>query len=158
MDIKEGWTRIDSSGLGGMLLGVRQRGPSDSNTHRQRAGGFIVDAAEAMIGNILRAGDIQLEALAEIEDTLGIRIMAHRVDSEQRNSRLGPLGGTSIGTNNGSSNGAGGGNLNSTSRGSVGTLPAVFQHVPPDSGYTSTSTGGRCGEINSMEYLYGGPT
>uniref|UniRef100_A0A7S4S0Y2 HECT-type E3 ubiquitin transferase n=1 Tax=Ditylum brightwellii TaxID=49249 RepID=A0A7S4S0Y2_9STRA len=158
MDIEEGWTRIDSSGLGGMLLGVRQRGPSDSNTHRQRAGGFIVDAAEAMIGNILRAGDIQLEALAEIEDTLGIRIMAHRVDSEQRNSRLGPLGGTSIGTNNGSSNGAGGGNLNSTSRGSVGTLPAVFQHVPPDSGYTSASTGGRWGEINSMEYSYGGPT
>ena len=59
---------LSVAGSGWRIAGVR---------HTGRYGGFMVEAAEAMIGNILRAGDLQMDALAELEDTLGIRII-HR--------------------------------------------------------------------------------
>ena len=37
-------------------------------------GGFLMDAAETMLGNLLR-GDLGLEGLSEIEDSLGIRVV-----------------------------------------------------------------------------------
>ena len=43
--------------------------------HTERSGGFMVEAEEAMIGGILCAGDLLMESLEELEDTLGIRII-----------------------------------------------------------------------------------
>jgi len=140
-DLEEGWTRIDSSGFGGVLLGSRQNngGSSESNNNRNfssRARGFVIDAAEAMIGNILRGTDIQLETLAEIEDTLGIRIMHHHrapggagADPDQRPSFLGVALGSGNAANSSMAEGTA-----SRSRVSVGHVPSVNQSNFLDNG------------------------
>ena len=71
----EGWTRVETggrAGLGRMLLDMVQ---PHGRQHHLANGGFLMDAAETMLGNILR-GDIGLEGIsAEIEDSLGIRVV-----------------------------------------------------------------------------------
>ena len=91
---QEGWTRIDNAaGLGGltgnMLLDmVNNAGPggplgggplqglrmTNAGGPNAANGGFLMDAADSILGNILR-GDVGLEGLSEIEDALGIRVV-----------------------------------------------------------------------------------
>jgi hypothetical protein len=78
-ELDDGWTRVEPAGFpGGVLMARQQRMLGDPSV-RQR--GFVVDGAESVLGNILRASDIRAEALEELEDTLGIRI-SHRGDTE----------------------------------------------------------------------------
>ena len=68
----EGWTRVGGrGGLGNMLLDMQPQQVQGRAAHQH---GFLMDAAETMLGNILR-GDIGIEGLSEIEDTLGIRVV-----------------------------------------------------------------------------------
>jgi hypothetical protein len=60
----EEWTNVE-------MMMSRNNGRS---VGRPRSGRFVLEAAEAVIGNILRTGDIHMETIAEIENTLGIRI------------------------------------------------------------------------------------
>ncbi|CAB9503919.1 Probable E3 ubiquitin-protein ligase hulA [Seminavis robusta] len=163
--LDEGWTRIENSGFGGLLMGAgggRRHGLSASSgplTARTR--GFI-DAAEAMIGTLLRTGEIHGDALAEIEGSLGIRIM-----SNGRSLRAlgGPEGGADSVFADSIAARLGGGverrqsNSNSRARNEVvGTLPHVHQRNQPGAGYSALSGGGRWIETSSMEYVYGGPS
>lgn len=74
----EGWTRVDNSGAGGraglgnMLLDMV--GGQGQQNPLANGGGFMMDAAESMLGNLLR-GELGLEGLSEIEDSLGIRVV-----------------------------------------------------------------------------------
>lgn len=88
----EGWTRVDAGGgpprgLGNMLLDMVQ-------PHAGRPGS-IMDAAETMLGNILRGDMGGLEGLSEIEDTLGIRV----VRGDGRSGGGLPMGGTNRAAN-----------------------------------------------------------
>jgi E3 ubiquitin-protein ligase HUWE1 len=151
----EGWTRIESSGFGGMLLGGRRNAlgpnPGDPNP---RSRGFV-DAAEAMIGNLLRTGEISTTALAEIEGTLGIRIMSNNRSLRAVSGiddAAGGLGDLAVraGTGNQPARGR---------RGEVvGTLPHIHQRSQPEVGYSAFGSSGRWVEVSSMEYVYGGPS
>ena len=68
----EEWTNVE-------MLGLRNNGRSIG---RPRSGRFVLEAAEHVLGNILRTNDIQMETIAEIENTLGIRI-SHRSEYQQ---------------------------------------------------------------------------
>ena len=57
--------------------GLVRRIEGGRNTVRAR--GFMVEVAEEMIVYILRAGELLMDALVELEDTLGIRIIHYRV-------------------------------------------------------------------------------
>ena len=155
--LDEGWTRIESTGFGGMLLGARRGGTGVSAGNGNltaRTRGFI-DAAEAMIGTLLRTGEIHGDALAEIEGSLGIRIMPNnrglptldgiREPGETLASRLGGP------ASNGPADQARRADV-------VGTLPHIHQRSQPDVGYSALGGGGRWNEISSMEYIYGGPS
>eukprot|EP00980_Cylindrotheca_fusiformis_P007262 scaffold1525_cov142-Cylindrotheca_fusiformis.AAC.62 len=158
--LDDGWTRIESSGFGGMVLGSRravgQAAPGGNVTARTR--GFI-DAAEAMIGTLLRTGGLQGDALAEIEGSLGIRIMSG--GRMQRNPvRMSGRGSLAAEEAFGSRLGGVRSNRSGDSRNleTVGTLPHVHQRSQPDVGYSALGGGGRWNEISSMEYVYGGPS
>ena len=114
----EGWTRVETggrAGLGRMLLEMVQ---PHGRQHHLANGGFLMDAAETMLGNILR-GDIGLEGIsAEIEDSLGIRVM-RRDRGDGRAAALGLSAGL---TNRPNPNGSAG-----TTIGGVGR-PAVHQN------------------------------
>mmetsp|Transcript_14088 Transcript_14088/g.20124 ORF Transcript_14088/g.20124 Transcript_14088/m.20124 type:complete len:3340 (-) Transcript_14088:211-10230(-) len=153
------WTRIDSGNIGSMIFGGGARSIQiRGNRQSSRPGGFMFEAAEAMIENLLRAevhmGDAQAETLAEIENTLGIRLMGQRRDMEQRPFRSTVVRDTtgrfasrpSIIDNT---------NLNRRNEGAIGLIPSVSQTHPPDNGFSSISTAGRLGDLNSMESLYG---
>ena len=63
----------------------------------------MVEAADAMIGNIIRAGELQMDYLVELEDTTGIRIIHHMGSggpdySFHLSSSLGASGGSGGGT------------------------------------------------------------
>jgi len=163
-ELEDGWTRIES-GFGGVLLEGQGGSSGETNSNRQRAG-FVVDAAETMIGNILRGSDIQMEALAEIEDTLGIRISQHRGGGEFEASqggrphpRFGLLGASSA--SSGSIEGeaaavtatSSGEGLNSRNRGTVGVLPAVQQNNFQENGHSGN--GSRWNEISAVDYAFG---
>ena len=158
--LDEDWTRIESTGFGGMLLGSRRGigqsiGGVGSVTARTR--GFI-DAAEAMIGTLLRTGEIHGDALAEIEGSLGIRIMSSSgrglSSLDASTSGDGPTGDAFY-----SRRGAVDNTSNRRGRREVvGTLPHIQQRNQPDVGYSVLGGGGRFNEISSMEYLYGGPS
>jgi hypothetical protein len=152
-ELDEGWTRIESSGFGGMLVGSRRNGRTAAAANLSaRSRGFI-DAAEAMIGSLLRSGEIEGSALAEIEGTLGIRIMPHHRgllfegpgDGENALRSVGrePRSLTSVRSSTGEA---------------IGSLPRVHQRSPPDSGFSAIGGGLRWNEIDSMEYVYGGPS
>ena len=159
--IDEGWTRIESTGFGGMLLsGVTNRAAPGGDMETDRARGFV-DAAEAMIGTLLRNGEINQESIAELEGQLGLRIMA----PGGRRIRVGtvggnggdPLGETSIATRilTGRSTTQQGRNNDV-----VGTLPHVHQRSQPDAGYSAFggSASGRLADLSSIEIVFGGPS
>ena len=158
-DVEEGWTRIESSGFGGMLLGSRRPGllgrPGADAEGRARG---VIDAAEAMIGNLLREADISSEALADIEESLGIRIM-----SGGRRIRA------SVSANGGGRGNPGellsirlrGGDEGGSRRAdAIGThiLPHIHQRARPDVGYSAFGRGGLWADANHMEYVFGGPS
>ena len=84
----EGWTQINNDGRAGlsrMLLDMVQPHGLAGRQSDLANGVFLMDAAETMLGNILR-GDIG--GLAELEDSLGIRV----VRGDRGDSRGGSLG------------------------------------------------------------------
>jgi hypothetical protein len=144
-DVMEGWTRIDTvggdaSGISGIhqqmarALGLGLGG--NGNRQRQQGNTGLLGAAEAMLGNILRAGEVG-DSLTEIEDTLGIRIS---VRGDERNGRVG-MAGPSRSEN--------------SSRNTFGV--AVNQSLPPDSGNAHSSVARGFVNTNPMEYIFGGP-
>ena len=149
--IEEGWTPVESSGLGGIVFGRRGIGHAAGLSSGRSNRGFI-DAAEAMIGTLLRTGEIRSDALSEIENTLGIRIVGGR-DPRSSTSR--------------SMNSSTFGNLfsrqqsqtetNSRSPGLIGAFPQIIQRRQPDLGYSTIGRASRWSEINPTEYLFGGP-
>merc|ERR1712216_610916 len=108
---------------------------------------------EAMLGQILRAGDIPTEAMAELEETLGIRI--------SNPTEEGRGGGNFRAQDNVVRNDAFGRypnvEMRNADRGPVGAVPSVRQGTPPDIGYASINPTGRFENFNAMEYVYGGP-
>merc|ERR1740124_336826 len=152
-DIEEGWTRIEPGPVGRMMAPMF--GGRGTLTTRPRNGGSMIEAAEAVLGNFLRAGEMEMEAIAEIENTL-VRISSRgRGDSELPRIRLRapadlptPHRSRAANRNNGSA-----GAQNSDP---VGLFPSVNQPNPPDNVFSSTNLGTRMNDINSMEYLYGG--
>jgi len=150
-DINDGWTRIESSAFGGMLLGGRGTlVAGDGREGGIRARGFI-DAAEAMIGSLLRSGDISNETLAELEGSLGIRIMNPRGTPPSAAAAVDAFAVRVLG--------GGGAEAQPGQQGEVtGTLPHVHQRTQPDVGYSAFGGGGRWTDINSMEFVFGGPS
>ena len=114
----EGWTRVETggrAGLGRMLLDMVQ---PHGRQHHLANGGFLMDAAETMLGNILR-GDIGLEGIsAEIEDSLGIRV----VRRDRGDGRAAALGLSAALTNRTNPNGSAGTTIGGGGR------PAVHQN------------------------------
>jgi len=107
----------------------------------------VIDSAHTMIGNILRGTDVQIETLAEIEDTLGIRIMHHHqapagADPEQR-----PDFSFGIPPSSGSTSGP----TVRRTRGSGGYVPHVNQSVIE--GISGSSS--RSNDFSYMEYSFG---
>jgi len=151
-DADEGWTRVDaSSALGGMRLAARRHAMRAGLQNRGR--GFMMDTAEAMIGALLRTGSIESDALAEIEGSLGIRIMNRGSDMfrEDRGMWTPTEAGRSYG----------GGASPAERRGGevLGTVPHVNQRSPPDIGYSALGgSRSRWSELSSLEYVYGGPS
>jgi len=142
----DGWTRIDAiggdgTGGGGITqqmaraLGLGLGG--NGNRQRQQGAGGILNAAEAMIGNILRAGEVGIDSLSEIEDTLGIRIA---VRGDERNGR-GSVAGPS--------------RIDISARNTFGV--PVSQALPPDAGNANSSAPRGFMNTNPMEYIFGGP-
>jgi len=150
---EEGWTNVDSGGLGGILFGSRN---GAAPVGRPRQGGLMIEAAASVLNNILRSGEIQMEALAEIEQSLGIRLppmnggegdtprFRIRTTMQDRSevSRVFPserLG-------------------NRIQRETpMGAMPLIIQSTPPDNGFSSIGSIGRGGETNYMDILYCGP-
>lgn len=144
-EVDEGWTRIESNGFGSMLLGRRAGaivGGIDVDANRARG---VIDAAEAMIGSLLRDTEISNEGLADIEGSLGIRILT---------------GVRSLGAEHVAIRVVAGDNRQDQDRRTevMGTLPHIHQRSRPDVGYSAFGRGGQWGDANSMEYVYGGPS
>ena len=143
----EGWTRADNggrTGLGRMLLNMVQ--PNNlGRQHHLANGGFLMDAAETVLGNILR-GDLGLEGIsAEIEDSLGIVVRGDRGDG--RLAALGLSTGLANRTNLSGSIGLAGTNIGGVGR------PAVHQ----TSNSTSSPLFGNRGQVvEAMEVVFGG--
>lgn len=153
--IDGGWQRIESNGFGGMLLGSRRGlGQQLGGNVSARTRGFI-DAAEAMIGTLLRTGEIHGDALAEIEGSLGIRIVNQSGNVIESRPIPGGPAAAAFGNQSGISRGVSNGGRNL--RGAVGTLPQINQRNQPDLGYSNLGDGRRW-TVSSMEYVYGGPT
>ena len=140
----DGWTRIDA--VGGDANGpgniphqmARALGlEGDGNSLRQQGTGGLLGAAESILGNILRAGDVGMDSLAELEDSLGIRISVRGDDRNGRRSSTGP-------------------NRSDNTTQSTFGVP-VNQSLPPDA--RNAHSGAPRGFINTnpMEYLFGGP-
>lgn len=151
--IDDGWTRIESSAFGGVLLGGRgvHGGPGD----RSLAGRRFTDAAEAILGSLLRNGEISDETLAQLEGALGTSIVSN---GRSLNQALDP--GRDLG--DALAVQARGGDRpqpDPTQRGEViGTLPHIHQQPQPDAGYSGFGGGGRLIEMSSMEFVFGGPS
>jgi len=156
--IEEGWTRIDSNGLNGMVLGGRRgigQHLNGSATGRSNRG--FIDAAEAMIGTLLRTGEIRSEALAEIEGTLGIQIVPASGRGSGSSSGRRPTNGGPFGSVLSRQGRAETNRSNTGTRELVGAVPQINQRSQPDLGYSTMGRGSRWNEINPMEYVFGGP-
>jgi hypothetical protein len=156
-EVDEGWTRIDSSGFPGGVFMARQLRNLGDQSVRQR--GFVVDAAETFIGNILRSSDIRAEALEELEDTLGIRL-THRgeIDGSTRGSsgRLGLIGlAASSESIDGETSAPPGGsdNLSYGNRGTVGSFPEIRQIPFHESGQVFFGLG-RTNEHSAIDIAF----
>lgn len=155
--LDEGWTRVESgagAGVFGSVAGHRLGlNPAHGGPLTARTRGFI-DAAEQMIGSLLRNGEINGDALAEIEGSLGIRIMNAQ---SGRPFRDGDGFAESMGARMGGAVAAGDNRQpRRENSAALGTLPHVQQRSQPGSGYSS-SGGGRWIENSCMEYVFGGP-
>ena len=105
-----------------------------------------------MIGNIIYAVRLKMDALLEIEDALEIRIIHRggsvRTDSSRHfSSSLGVSGGSSGGTAS-QVTGANNNNLSVINHGLMGLIYVVYQLLTENSGY-------RWRDTNPVEYLYG---
>lgn len=144
-DAMEGWTRMepiggDASGTSDIPQQIARALGLGGNGNRQRQqgnGGLLMGAAGAMLGNILRTGEVGMESLAEIEETLGIRIS---VSGDERNGR-----GAVTGPNR----------SDNFARNTFGV--AVNQSLPPDAGNAHSSLARGFVNTNPMEYIFGGP-
>jgi len=150
-ELEEGWTRVNSSGFRGVVLGNRQfssrSNESDGHGRRRR---FIIDRIERpdeMLGNLRdilhTSPDMQRDTIQEIEEHLGIRILSNHRPNANATNRTARSNANE--------------DLNSYDRGAVGVLPSVHQpnaltesnHL---SGYNPSR---RWNENSSMEYTYG---
>lgn len=138
------WDQIEAY-PNGLMLGTRRRRGNLSNR------GFV-DAAEAMIGTLLRTGELQGDALAEIEGTLGIRISNNRNNPDWMERGRNMFGSTD---DRRQIQGVG---RNAPDGSIVGTIPQVNQRRPPDVGHSGSGGGGRWNDISSIEFVFGGPT
>jgi len=150
--IEEGWTRVESNGIGEMVFGRRGVGQHLAGASMGRSNRGFIDAAEAMIGTLLRTGEIRSDALSEIENTLGIRIVGGRNPGVGGNRPNSGTFGNLFSRQHGRTE-----NNSSRSRELVGTLPNIIQRSQPDLGYSTIGRGNRWNEINPAEYLFGGP-
>ena len=150
--IEDGWTRIEATatGFGGMFMGgAGRRGMAiHGGAIDERNRGFI-DAAEVMIGSLLRTGEISSDAIAEIEGTLGVRISHERLS--RRGESIEGLRESGAIDSSFQSNGG-------TRREAVGTVPHVHQRNQPEVGYSFVSNSSRLLEVTSLEYVFGGPS
>ena len=137
------WDQIEAPPFGGMMLGGRRRRGNLSNR------GFV-DAAEAMIGTLLRTGELHGDTIAEIEGSLGIRITGNRNHPDLMEMSRNMFGSTDDRRQ------TQGRNPNDGSI--VGTIPQVNQRRPPDVGHSGAGGGGRWNDISSIEFVFGGPT
>jgi hypothetical protein len=143
------WDQVEAPlGFGGMLFPEdRRRGGNLSN----RARGFV-DAAEAMLGSLLRTGEIQGDTIAEIEGTLGIRISGRRGVSQWAD-RGRMLSSPTDGRDPRRQETGEEGNEGEV----IGAVPHVNQRRTPDIGYAGPAAGGRWSDISSIELAFGGP-
>eukprot|EP00977_Amphora_coffeiformis_P002753 scaffold521_cov167-Amphora_coffeaeformis.AAC.44 len=155
--IEDGWTRIESTGFGGMFmgapgLGANRRGPGlaagAGAGMDERSRGFI-DAAEVMIGSLIRSGEISSDAIAEIEGTLGVRISHERLRRGEPQDGLRDTAAVDS-PFQGSANGG--------RQEAIGTVPHVHQRTQPEIGYSFVSNSNRLFEVSSLEYVFGGPS
>lgn len=159
--IEEDWTQIEPQAFSGTMGNepLFPRGAIGIGRPRTGARGYI-DAAEAMISTLMRSGDISQETLAEIEGTLGIRIVdggrlvggAHgngSHDSTQSSFRLRVLGGN----NNAESEEA-----THTTVANPFTMPFIRQRSQPDFFHAAFSRTGQSGDVSPMECVFGGST
>jgi len=166
-ELEEGWTRIDSSALDGVLVSAGIGGAEGQLNARQM--GFR-DAAEAVIGNILRSTDMRPEAIAELEETLGFRVSSHRAagtgDSHARalNTRwaslVAPRGriegdGRSSSSATAREQSSDDGNLLPSDRGTVGVFPIIRQTSPLDTSPVSNWSSNRWTETSAMDAVFG---
>ncbi|GKY98288.1 hypothetical protein MPSEU_000786400 [Mayamaea pseudoterrestris] len=159
--VDDGWTRIESSSIGG----IRNRPILQGNSGARMRG--YVDAAEAMIGSLLQNGEISNEAMDEIGETLGIQLASQgrAFQAMLGQTMLGgdlrlvsatnPHGQRAIrvlGDNRaiGSSTGVRGEMISS--------LPYVSQRTQPDMNTSAFSGGQRGNEVTAIEFIFGGPT
>ena len=153
---EEGWTNIDSVGLGGMLFSSRN---GANPVGRPRQGGLMIEAAASVLNNILRSGDIQMDAIAEIEESLGIRIpppgRGFDGDNPRSRTRAIPMP-SAAHTRRRNAENSNDADLSPSNQGPVGETPVIHQNNPPDNGFSSMGSLGRNGDINFMEYLFGG--
>lgn len=151
-DEEEGWTNVDSGGLG-ILFGSRN---GAAPVGRPRQGGLMIEAAASVLNNILRSGEIHMDALAEIEQSLGIRLppMNGGGDGETPRFRIR----TTMQDRSEAPRAFQPERINRTQReGAIGAMPLIIQNTPPDNGFSSIGNVGRSGETNFMEILYCGP-
>ena len=151
-DEEEGWTNVDSGGLG-ILFGSRN---GAAPVGRPRQGGLMIEAAASVLNNILRSGEIHMDALAEIEQSLGIRLppMNGGGDGETPRFRIR----TTMQDRSEAPRAFQSERNNRTQReGAMGAMPLIIQNSPPDNGFSSIGNVGRSGETNFMEILYCGP-
>lgn len=149
--IDEGWTRVDSTGFGGMFMGGNRQGMAVHAAGLDERNRGFIDAAEVMIGSLLRTGEISSDAIAEIEGTLGVRITHNMGAGRPHVGGRDGLRDNSI-TENPFQNGSSG-----RRREAIGTVPHVHQRSQPEVGYSFVSNSSRLVEVSSLEFVFGGP-
>ena len=122
--------------------GLVRRIEGGRNTVRAR--GFMVEVAEEIIRNIICAGDLLMEFLAELNYTLGIWIIRcggiGGPDSWCHfSSSLGASGGSGGGTSS-RDTGANDDNLSIINCGPIGSIPVVHQLLTEESGSCLSDT------------------
>jgi len=149
----EGWTNVESDGLGG-IFGTRNAAHVIA---RPRQGNIMIETATSMLNNFLRSGEIEMEALADIEQGIGFQWPPSRRGGEQPRFRIrtmpldrSDIGRTTLGERSTP-------NSATVNQDSMGPTPAVLQGSPPDIGFTSIAGLGRSNETNYMDYLFSGP-
>ena len=141
----DGWTSIETRVMNGFRnIGNAIGRPRALGGH----GGLFLETAEHLIGNILRSGGLQMDELAEIEGTLGIRL--HGSPPAEGFSRFM--------YNRSRSNNISTSNLSGQRQSLMsGLIPSIHQRSTPDNFYSSSGGLMRLGEPNFMEFQFGSP-